>query len=248
MTTMKVWLALLLSIMRPAVEGAEKTDTTTETTETDATEETQTELDLEATTETETTEAEDPGAVALEAERKRAKEAEERAAKAEREAADLRVRAAPKPTNEIEESENKKLADPNTTALERWQIESNRTLRANTSAATMALAQAADVRDQTAFATVCLNDPLAKKYEARVEEALAKARQVGQNPSREAVYTYLLGQDMRGGKFKKKAAAAPKPEASAPRGKLPGVRSDVAAKGAQTEHEKRRARLENQQI
>lgn len=187
--------------------------------------------------------------VELEAARKEARDNKERAERFEREAAELRTRQAPLPNDEYAREEAK-LNDQNTPALEKWQIQANRELRANRSASQAALAQAHDVSDRTAYTALSMANPVAKKYEARVEEQLAKARAAGQNPSRAAILRFILGDDMLDGKFKKKAApAAGAPDKSAiNRGKLPGARSDVNAKGSQTEREKRRARLENQQI
>lgn len=179
---------------------------------------------------------------------KLAKEREEyrgRAERAEREAAELRVRHTPKQTSAVEEEENRKLADPTTPELDRWRIESNRTMRANTNATQIALAQAMDLRDQTSFKIVTATDPRAKRYETRVEEELAKARSGGGNPSREAIYTYLLGKDMREGKFQKKTPAAPRPQ----HGKTPGARSDVSARGgAQSNRDKLAKKLDGVQI
>lgn len=254
--TKRYWLTLLLAFLRPAVEGAGDAagaqggegggDQAPAGDGDQGAGDDQLDLDLNA--------GDQPGdqasdsAKELEAARKAAKDAEERAAKFEREAADLRVRHAPPAPNDIEAQENAKLANPNTTDLEKWQIQSNRTLRANTSAAQMALAQANDVSDRTAFASIAMTDPIAKKYESRVEETLAKARAQGQNPRREDIYTYLLGQDMRGGKFTKKKAAAAEAGGGVPRGKLPNAGGDVPRKGGMTERERRAQRLENQQI
>lgn len=189
---------------------------------------------------------EDPKAEA-EAARREAKEARERAERAEREAAELRTRHAPRQADDIEAQENARLSAADITPLEKWQIESNRTLRRTHGAANLALAQARDVADQTAFRALAMSDPIAKRYEASVEEELAKARAAGHNPTRESIYTYQLGRDMRAGKFKKKTPASD-PAKRAERGKVPGVRSDVPAKSGQSEREKRRARLENVQI
>lgn len=244
MNTLKVLLAMLLAFLRPAAAG-DQDDPPADPPADDA--------PADDPPGDEDPPADDPDptpdpAAELEQERRARAAEKERADKFEREAAELRTRQAPR-TDDIEVQENAKLADPKTPDLEKWQIQANRTLRQNTSAAQMALAQAHDVADRTAFASVMIADPLAKKYEARVEEELAKARKAGSNASRESIYTYLLGKDMRSGAFKKKAAPADKgADKTVARGKLPGVRSDVNAKGSATEREKRRARLENVQI
>jgi hypothetical protein len=241
---MKFWLALLLAFLRPAVD--DPVDPPSD--QNDPPQDDATDLeDLDAT-DPDPDPKDEPNAD-LEAARKEARENKERAEKFEREAAELRVRHAPR-QDDVTAQEDAKLADPKTPDLEKWQIQANRTLRSNTNAAQMALAQAHDVADRTAFASIAMTDPTAKKYEARVEQELAKARASGQNPSREGLYTYLLGKDMREGKFKKKAAPpGDKPSSNVNRGKLPGARSDVSGKGApKSEHEKRRARLQDQQI
>ena len=186
-------------------------------------------------------------AATLAAEKAARKAAEERAERLEAEANDLRTRHAPKApaTDEdrVREDEDRRLAHKDTTALEKWQIEANRALRAGRSAANSALAEAHDVRDRTAFTAVAMSDPIAKKYEARVEQELARMRANGQNAPREAIYTFLLGKDMRDGKFKKKAAAEDAPQRKPQ--STPGARSDVPAKGGLTEQQKREKRLEN---
>lgn len=184
---------------------------------------------------------------ALETAQREARENKERADRYEREAADLRARSQPRPDT-IEQQEDARLNDPQASDLEKWQIRANRALRVGQSQAQAALAQAADVSDRTSFQSIAMNDPLAKKYETRVEQELAKMRSAGQNAGREAIYTFLLGKDMREGKFKKKAAAQGGGNEPVNRGKLPGARTDVPGKGAQSEREKRAARLANVQI
>lgn len=186
----------------------------------------------------------------LEAERRGRTAEKERADRFEREAADLRARHTPRQDDETAR-EDAKLAAADTPELEKWQIRANRELRAGRTAAHTALMQAEDVRDQTAFSRLSMTEPaLHKRYEAKVEEELGNARKQGYNPKREYIYNQLIAKDMREGKFKKKAAPAAGGEEKKPvnRGKLPGVRSDVGARGGLSEHEKRRARLENVQI
>lgn len=185
----------------------------------------------------------------LESERRARAQERERAERAERELAELRTRSARPAGDDEAAKEEAKLNDPATPELEKWQIKANRTLRQNTSAAQLALAQAQDVRDQTAFAAICISDPVAKRYQARVEQELAKARQNGQNPSREGLFTYMLGKDMRDGKFKRKAAPAGDQKPAVNRGKMPGARSDVSQKsGAMSNRERLAKKLEGVQI
>ncbi|EMN5130227.1 hypothetical protein RVV79_003343 [Burkholderia contaminans] len=140
------------------------------------------------------------------------------------------------------EAEEARLRDPNTTDIERWQIQSNRTLRQSQQAAQAALFQAQDLRDQTLFESKIASDPHRARYRDRVEQAVLEERRAGRNASREAVYYYMLGKDIADGKLKPKAKAK-SPAADVPRGKTPGVRSTVPTGRGQTEHQKRAARL-----
>lgn len=179
-----------------------------------------------------------------------AKADKERGDRFEREMADLRRQRPQGSQDEISRREDERLANKETSDLERWQIQANRTLRQNTSAAQLALSQAHDVSDRTAFRAMEAKKPvLFKKYETKVEEELSKLRANGSNATREAIFTYLIGKDALDDKFARKKPAEKKDDkTSVPRGKLPGARSDVSGKTTATEHEKRRARLENVQI
>ncbi len=180
----------------------------------------------------------------------------ERAQKAERELAELRGRqqtppAPPQVTQEqiMFQQEEAALRDPNTDPQTRWQIESNRTLRANQRMASEALQRAQDTEDRTAYRLAAADKPLMKRYEDRVEKEVTRLRQQGQNVSRQAVYLFLLGQDVDQGKTRTKSAAKPaaKPGAlpASERGKPVGARSDVGGKQGRSEREKRAARLAN---
>lgn len=173
----------------------------------------------------------------------------ERGDRLERELSELRGRQQPG-VDDITRQEDEKLRDPKATDLEKWQIQANRELRRGRSEAQAALMQAHDVADKTTFSRIAVtNAALFKRYESRVEEELTKMRAKGFNAPRETIMDNLIGKDMRDGKFAKKKAAEDK-ETKPPvnRGKLPGARSDVSGKNATSEHEKRRARLENVQI
>lgn len=200
--------------------------------------------------------ADDPATLRAERDREREATARERqrAENSERELGELRRRsAAPQgqsPEDQIRAQEDARLNAADVTPLEKWQINANRELRSGKSAANAALAEAYDVRDRAAFSTLAVKEPaLFKRYETRVEEELAAMRGRGQNAPREAIFTFLLGKDMRDGKFKKKPAAGAGASSTVQRGKLPGARSDTPGRGGQmTEHEKRAKRLENVQI
>ncbi len=250
MNSVRLLLATLFAFLRPAADGDaanvdggdDKGVVDDKAGASDAEEQLDLGLDADAGGDKDA-DAEEPDpkaeAAAAREEAKREREGRERA---EREAAELRIRHTPRPQDDELARESARLADPATPELERWQIQSNRTLRQNTNAANMALMQANDVNDRTAYQTLALSNPVAKKYEARVEEELANARKAGMNPSRESILRYKLGEDMLKGNFKKKAA--PAAGKTVDRGKLPGARSDVGKSG-QSERDKRRARLEN---
>jgi hypothetical protein len=252
-------LALLLLFLRPAIDGADGADGADagdaggSGDAPDGADDIEIDTDSQDAADSGSSAAPDDAArLAAELANERAERARdrERAERYEREAADLRVRHAKPPTNTEWDREEEILKDPNATDQQKWTVNANRQLRANTHLAQSSMAAAADVNDRTAFAGVCMSDPLAKKYEKRVEEELTKIRAQGGNvPPREAVYTFLLGRDMRDGKYKKKTPAASASANGAPRGRTPGVKSDVSGRGSQlTEHEKRRQRLENIQI
>lgn len=144
--------------------------------------------------------------------------------------------------------EEERLRAQDLSDLERWQIQSNRTLRDTQREARQAMAQAQDMMDRAKFESKVTSDPRRAKYADRVEEAIQQERSQGRSASREAVYYYMLGKDIAEGKVKSKpkvASSAP----AVPRGKSPAVRSDVQGRGrASSEQDKRRSRLENMNI
>lgn len=224
----KFWLALLLAFFRPGMAEGEA-DVDVDQVAEEETESVDDSAD-DAGDDLAADDAGDAGKSAAQAEaERRAADDRARVDRIERENVELRARLQPR-SDAGEDEENRKLADPNTPPLEKWQIQANRELKAGRSTAQAALLQAQDVNDRTSFAGIALTDPTAKKYETRVEKELADMRAKGQNAPREAIYTYLLGKDMREGKFKKKAAVPAKPGADTSavnRGRLPGARSDV---------------------
>lgn len=91
----------------------------------------------------------------------------------------------------------------------------------------------ADQNDKAAFAARAASDPLYRRYEERVEKELQTLRARGQNVSREALLSYLIGQDAlkrRGevaGKQRRKAAEVRRRETAKPgsgRGDAPAQR------------------------
>jgi hypothetical protein len=182
-----------------------------------------------------------------------AREAKERLTALER----ARNAPAAQPNREQQqfEEEERILKDAATTDLQRWQIESNRTMRANNRAAQQMLWQSQENSDKASFQALCGDKPLAKKYAQRVEEKLAEIRQGGANLERKLVLKMLIGDDIVEGRVKtsakKKDSAgnpAPKPADGVPRGKPAMGRSDVRARPGNSERDKRRARLDGQLI
>lgn len=156
-----------------------------------------------------------------------------------------RSAAAPAPAVDTEfQREEERLRDPNITDMERWQIQSSRTLRDNNRMSMQAMLQAADLNDRTLYESKVATDPRRDKYRDRVEAVVQEERRQGRSASRESVYFFMLGKDIAEGKLKPKVKAKT-PAAQVPRGRSPGARSDVPARRGTTEHQKRTARLEN---
>lgn len=129
-----------------------------------------------------------------------------------------------------------------------WKVDSSRRLRMGEQTSRMALLQANDLNDRTEFGRLEITKPtIYKRYAKRVEEAVEKMRQAGQNAPRLGILKLLIGDDLIAGNLrpatKKKATASP--DGTVARGASPNMRSDVSGKGGTSEREKRRARLEN---
>ena len=152
----------------------------------------------------------------------------------------------PAPVDTEYQREEERLRSAEITDMERWQIQANRTLRATQAQAQQAMFQAQDMSDRTRFESKIATEPRRAKYTERVEEEVKKAQSRGQMASREDVYYWMLGKDIADGKLKPKAKSSP--TASVPRGKTPGVRSDVQSRGPKSDHDKRAARLANMNI
>jgi hypothetical protein len=142
--------------------------------------------------------------------------------------------------------EEERLRAADVSEMERWQIQANRTLRATQAQAQQALFRAEDMSDRARFESKVATDPRRSKYTERVEEEIQRARSRGQQASREDVYFWMLGKDIADGKLKPKAKGAAAP--AVPRGKSPGVRSDVQGRGRPSSGSKLKARLENIEI
>ena len=172
-------------------------------------------------------------------------EAAERAAREAQESVQALQRQSQRRPDPSHDEEERKLRDPNTSRLEKWQIESNRSLRQSHQQSANALFQAQDMADKTGYTVKSAANPVYSKYADKVEAELTRARANGANPPREMILQVLLGRDMLAGNFKP-AAAKPGKAKDIPRGRSPGARSDTPARGnGGTEHQKRYARLAN---
>lgn len=189
--------------------------------------------------------------------RQRAREAEEREKRAREEAETLRRQISggggqPQQTDEqrLYEQEERKLRDPETTAQERWQIESNRTIRATRADAARARAEATEMSDRTRFDLLCSQNQRYAKVKEKVEERRAKIIQAGQMPPpREAMAIYILGEMVANAKPGKRQQPQRDQQQQVNRGKSSNARSDTPGRGQRlTESQARRKRLEGVQI
>lgn len=142
-------------------------------------------------------------------------------------------------------------ATPDQLGWLQWKIDGNRKMRANERNSSAALAEARNLADRTSFERLEITKPqVFKRYAAKVEKAIADFQAQGKElPPRNLILRMLIGDDIMNGTVKSKTAkAAPKPGTTVDRGRTPGTRSDVTAKGGQSDRDKRRARLENQII
>lgn len=190
--------------------------------------------------------ADDGGAAAATEAAKALKAAEEKATRLENELAAARRNAnggAPSPTDDqrLQAAEDAQLSDPKTTELERWQINSNRTLRENKRASQHALFQAQNIADKTAFNQLAVTKPAVhKRYADRVETEFVRRMNLGQAIPREQILRDMIGGDALEGKLTPKKVAAKEID----RGKSPGARSDVKGNGKLTGAQAREKRLE----
>lgn len=171
--------------------------------------------------------------------RKRAQDADEARIRAEATLeAERRMRqpAQPNAAQQTWDAEEAKLRSTETSDLEKWQITSNRTIRATQQAANQAIAQANDMRDQATFSQILSKAPakFAERYSKKVEDAVAGMRSRGEAiPPRRAILEFIVGQDQTNALLsgKPKAKPADAPARTVDRGRPTGARSDVNGKG-----------------
>lgn len=188
-----------------------------------------------------------------EAAEKNARESSERLAALERQRSEPAPRSAgPNVEQQQWEEEERRLKDPAITAADRWYIESNRSLRASRQDAAAARLESMRASDSADFSRLLSTNPVAKRYEKRVVEKQEEMlRTTGQFVNSRVVLKMLIGDDIVEGRVKSKPRAKPADgaEGRTQRSNPPSPRSDVRrGAGAQTEQEKRRARLENVHI
>lgn len=249
---MKAYLLLLLAFLFPFAEPGEQ-ETADDTSDAGTDDADDTALDAssddadDASDDADTAvEEEETAAPASRASRTAARtDRADEAIRLAREAQEAVARLTPAPRNAQFEEEERKLRDPETSELEKWQIQSNRALRDSQQQSRQALFQAQDMADRTSYQAKAISNPLFSKYEKKVEALLAEARSKGANPNREFCLQLAIGKAILDGNFKAKADA---PKKTIARGKSPGARSDTAGRGGMTDHQKRAARLANTQI
>lgn len=158
----------------------------------------------------------------------------------------------PSEDQRLYEQEEARLRDPEVAEIEKWQIRSNRTLRANTQAANTAMLTAADMQDKAAFDRLEFTKPkVYKAYADKVEKALTEMRGRGEKAPRLALLSFLIGKDVIDGKVQStgsKKATRQAENSGVDRGKPPGARSDVAGKGKMTNLQKLEAKLKGVRI
>ncbi len=105
-----------------------------------------------------------------------------------------------------------------------------------------------DAADRSAFASTFVTEPWRSAYADKVEAEVQKARANGQMPSREAVLTFLLGQEYRTQLAKSQKARKESVETvRAQRGKGTTPKSDASG-SKKTEAQRREERLANLNI
>ena len=216
---MSKWIAWLLSYLQIGI--VDDTDPADESEESEVEEEEQEEEEQEEEAEeTPAVEAKDKGQSraqrAIVEARRRAQEAEERSRRLEAERDEARRSQAPaRPPEDAQfAAEEARLRAADVTELEKWQIQSNRTIRRSEQQALAAQIQASDTADRTAYQARSMDNQRMRAYATRVEDRLTEMRKSGQNAPREAIYRYLLGEDVDKGTVKT-AAAKPKAKAGA---------------------------------
>jgi len=132
------------------------------------------------------------------------KEAREEAARLRRELDEFKAAQRQSQPQETPEQEAQRLALM--TPEERLEYRLDKAERRNQQNMQAIMFQTQDTADKAAFAALCASDPLAKRYADAVESELVSIRSKGQNVTREALLTFLVGKEVRakGGAAKRK--------------------------------------------
>lgn len=143
------------------------------------------------------------------------------------------------------------LRNPDLDPNERFRIQANQAIRQTYGNAESAKQIALDAVDAAQFQLKCVTDPIARKYAAQVEKKRAEFIAQGKAaPPRDAMLTWVLGEQVRARASQSTGKGTSKPRQSSsevPRGRTPNARSTVGS-SAKTEREKRRERLEGVNI
>lgn len=178
--------------------------------------------------------------------RKRAQDAEERANRFQAEL-DATRRGPPGQSalsdeDRLFQEEDAKLRAKDTSELERWQIQSNRSIRDTNRRSAQSAFASQDLNDKTNFTLECSGNKRLAAVKDKVEAELTRLRQSGTNAPRQAIAHLILGKMVAEAKPKK---AAPEKPAVVDRGRPTGARSDVRgrANGIGSNKEKLQSRL-----
>jgi hypothetical protein len=124
-----------------------------------------------------------------------AKEAREEAAQARREIAEFKGQQRQQAQQESPDQVAQRLALM--TPEERLEYKLDQAERRNSQTMANMQFQMQDTGDKSAFHALCASDSTAARYKDKVESELSRLRSQGQNVSREALFTYMFGQDVR---------------------------------------------------
>jgi hypothetical protein len=176
-----------------------------------------------------------------------AKAADERAAKMERELQEFRAERQ-RHQSQVQEKEptQEEMSMWSTDQVVQYRLD-KATSKFNQTLSQMQF-QALEATDKSSYDSLCATDARAKKYSAEVEQKLTDLRMQGQNAPRAQVLRWLIGDKLlnQAPKDVEKQRKRGAENIVRQRGSQPAPRSDqTSTRGAKSEAEKRRQRLEN---
>lgn len=137
-------------------------------------------------------------------------------------------------------------------ATQRFVHEGNKAIKAVTEKVNYATLKAEDAGDKAEFYSQAQDDPLINKYRVRVEAKLQEMLAKGNRAPREAIMTFLIGEDVRKGKGPKAQPSKAAQEAAARVKRASGeparARSDAGGKSKPSDADARKKRLTGQFI